>query len=620
METQDAVIFQTNMVNSVLQSVSAGPSSQLCASDEHSSVQDAMGLLEWSNQYASYQYFPRRPPSQKTDNSGPLYPEPVTLLEASQNFFAESYTVDTQVPRSCLVVIGSSEQVIRPDYKTSVYTLFYLNSFRHWHWLTVSIKIPCLSKYWATTMTNPREQPGAWSRPNREASALLPYSLLQKIQAYLCQEERFHDDTKLDLWLSKTDTIERQSQIPYYSERLAFSQSLSASQDALTHLHDLGCQRYDESEVVQVQIGDQPIRFCSSLNGSLVHEVKSISSTPPVEFLYAIRVLHCMNGTAGFLKLVGIVTDDGRKYLKSYLLEVPRTTSNLLQAIACEGIQWERRERWAVQLIKAIGQIHAQGFVVGGLTAQTVPLIDDTDSIRLWTFKERFVTGRKIGAYYPPEFRHVRNMSWTISEANCPRVTSKTDIFHLGLLLWLLGENKPATHESPWCRRSECKTYHYKDTVYDLSHAEPIALPPLSESVPKYFRDTVDACRRENPSERPAAWEILQNFSFPNNFQQSRPERGDPHDGDTKMTMEGMKTTRNACNDCAQNYIQIPYFHCNVCDAAQFDLCQTCYDGGKHCRDDSHLLVELGMIGSWIVPKRYHSSVKSSGVREIIDL
>jgi hypothetical protein len=36
-------------------------------------------------------------------------------------------------------------------------------------------------------------------------------------------------------------------------------------------------------------------------------------------------------------------------------------------------------------------------------------------------------------------------MSPTVNEADSPYVTSKTDIFHLGLLLWLLAENKPET-------------------------------------------------------------------------------------------------------------------------------------------------------------------------------
>ena len=74
------------------------------------------------------------------------------------------------------------------------------------------------------------------------------------------------------------------------------------------------------------------------------------------------------------------------------------------------------------------------------------------------------------------------------------------------------------------------------------------------------------------------------------------------------------------CSLCRNpiNYQQLPVFHCNICDFGDFDLCQACFEGGAHCWDENQLLVELGKIGSWILPLRYHSCVKSSGDREII--
>ena len=125
-------MLQTTTVNSVLQSISVAPRSYLYATNELPSTQGALssGVLTSS-----------------------LSPKPMTPLEASRNFFAESYTVDAQVPISCLVVINSYEQLTRVDFKTNVYRLFYLNSFRHWQWLTISIQIPCSCKYWAATKT-----------------------------------------------------------------------------------------------------------------------------------------------------------------------------------------------------------------------------------------------------------------------------------------------------------------------------------------------------------------------------------------------------------------------------------------------------------------------------------
>ncbi|KAL9102357.1 MAG: hypothetical protein Q9163_002479 [Psora crenata] len=229
--------------------------------------------------------------------------------------------------------------------------------------------------------------------------------------------------------------------------------------------------------------------------------------------LYPIHVLHCMNGSPGFTKLIGIVTDDNRKYLKSYLIELPRARWNMLQMAENSSISWERREKWAAQLVRGISRIHAHSFVVGGLHM-------DGSRYRQHGLGAILVVQGEVrdgtGAYYPPEYLHVRAMPSTVDKAASPYLTSKTVIFHLGLMLWLLAENKPETHTSPLCRRMECNRREYEgkdnNNTCDLSHAEPIALPPLPESIPKYFRDIVDACRREDPGTRPTAREILEMF------------------------------------------------------------------------------------------------------------
>lgn len=122
--------------------------------------------------------------------------------------------------------------------------------------------------------------------------AVLPYSLLKKIQAFLRQREDFNDNIKMYLSLTERDTIEWRPQIPHTDPLSMPCQSLSTPSKALTCLHDLGCRRYDESEVVQIKIVDPPNCFCSSLNGLLVYEIKFKDSTPSLEMLYAIRVLH----------------------------------------------------------------------------------------------------------------------------------------------------------------------------------------------------------------------------------------------------------------------------------------------------------------------------------------
>ena len=103
------------------------------------------------------------------------------------------------------------------------------------------------------------------------------------------------------LSLSDGDIVEQRPQILDSDILLLPSWPASALSNAMTSLHDLGCRRYDENEVVQIQMVDPPHCFCSSLNGILISETKFMDSIPSVEMLYTIRVLHCMNGSSGLL-------------------------------------------------------------------------------------------------------------------------------------------------------------------------------------------------------------------------------------------------------------------------------------------------------------------------------
>ena len=624
-KTHDAVMIQKTTVDSVLQSLSVAPQSHLCATNELPSNQCVLSSGGRCKCASDGYAVPRCS----------LSPTPMTALEGSGNFFAESYTVDAQVPISCLVAIDSFEQVTRVGSRTNVYRLLHLSSFRRWQWLTLSIQIPCSSRYWAATKIAQRDKGRTCDWPNIGPAATLPYSLLERIQVFLCQKEESNDNTKIDLFLSERDTVEWRPQILHSDPFSAPFQPLSTPCEGLTYLHDLGCRRYDESEVVQIKIVDPPNFFCSSLNGLLVYEVKSKDSIPAVGLLYTIRVLHCMAGSPGFAKLIGIVTDDSRRHLKSYLIELPKARRNILQMAADPSVPWERREQWAAQLVRGISRLHAHSFVVGGLSTGNIPLIDDMASVQFWSFKESFVTGRKIGAYYPPEFLYVRDMPQTVEEADRPKLTSKTDIFHLGLMLWLLAENKPRTHASPVCSRMGCNgrknNGEQNGNLCDLSHAEPIALPPLPGSIPRYFRDMVDACRRTDPSARPAAREILEMFpsldeGSSHHHQQQGHEQSQllpqqNHKPDIESLADGVRMLKISCSLCGRKLLTSHIYHCNSCEHGDFDLCQTCYDCGLHCYDEEHILVEMGKVGSWTVPKRYHSCVKyPAGKRDVIDL
>lgn len=498
---------------------------------------------------------------------------------------------------------------------TNMYRLLYLKSPRQWIWLSLSIQIPCSSGYWAPVKTTQAEY-RKWQTPTLCGAALLPSSLTTKIQDIVCQSADIRDNSRLFLSLSDNDTVQQKSRTARHNTYSANPALSNPSLDALNSLDDLGCPWYFEEQVVQIEMVDPPNCF-ASVNGTLVYEIKSRDSSPDVEFLYSIEVLHCMGGVHGFAKLVGIVTDKSRTCLKSYLIEFPRAQWNVLQLAGLPSVPWERREKWALQLVHGLSQMHSKNFVAGGLTLYSITLVlDSTDSLLFWSFKKRLIIGRKTGAYYPPELRRYRDASPTTSAAKCPYVTSKMDIFHLGLLLWLLAENKPITRPSPPCMREGCETGN--ETFHDPYHAEPVALPELSDSIPQYYRDVVQACRAEQPSDRPAARELLKMFPNVCKVQQQH-ELRQPYSPDMSDFGGGFRIGRVTCSVCGGRPLQLPMFHCNVCCFGDFDLCQTCYGDGAHCGDDNHLLVELGRVEACISPLKYYSCVKSTGIREIFD-
>ena len=387
------------------------------------------------------------------------------------------------------------------------------------------------------------------------------------------------------------------------------------------YIRDLGCPLYCESQVVQFELVDRPWRFRSCINGILVHEVRCLEDPPNVEYLYGIRVLHCMQGTSGFARLVGAVTDDDSKDLKAYLIEYPKSHHNVMQLVGDPAISWERREKWAFQIIRGVSRIHQQSLVVGGLTIFTIPLImDNTDSVLFWLFRERITPGRTVGAYYPPEFCFLRDASPSMDVKNRPCVTSKMDIFHLGLLLWLLAEGNPMTRPSPVCMRQNCSTRG--EDACDLSHHKPDTLPTLPESVPKYYRNIVDECGAKNPGDRPAARDLLVKFPAVSDTVSQSQEAWKQSEVEATLNAECLHISKVACSLCWNRpaYLKFPLFYCNICHRGDFDLCHACFLGGKHCDDKEHLLVEMGKVGNMIAPRRYHSCVKSSGVREIIDV
>ena len=227
---------------------------------------------------------------------------------------------------------------------------------------------------------------------------------------------------------------------------------------------------------------------------------------PSPEIIYNIRLLHCMKGKPRVVKLVGVVTDKYNTQAKSFLIKFPRARHRLEIITQGQPLPWTHHERWARQLIECVYEAHSKGFVIGNLLRSPI-VIEGTDSILLWRFSSKFSMGYKLDLYYPPGFQHYKYASKGMSEADSSDIITKTDLYHLGLLLWHLAENLLRTHKSPVCIRKNCPSG--ANSQCDDSHRNPVALPELSTDVPQYYKDIVSACRAENPQDRPYARTLL---------------------------------------------------------------------------------------------------------------
>jgi serine/threonine protein kinase len=310
----------------------------------------------------------------------------------------------------------------------------------------------------------------------------------------------------------------------------------------------------------------------------LVYEIKFARSLLSYEHLYNIQLLRCMDDVPGFAKLVSVVINTSGNYLKSYLIGFPGMNSLFLSNEVVQGrlIPWKRREKLARQLVEAVRQVHFKGFVMGGLmSSQARILIDSSNCLHFWEFKKKFRMGYRRGCYYPPEFRHYQYLSRSTTEAECPNVTPKTDIFHLGMALWYIAEGFPRGRVSPVCMREGCDTQP-SCFCSDESHIDPIVLPSLSESIPQYYRDIVNDCRAEDPNERPAAWRLLDRFPCTSESECSQIQDPEPKNIDLESLLKNF--ARSAFCDVCRAWIEKSYFHCNVCLSGDFDICLACYN------------------------------------------
>ncbi|OJJ01487.1 hypothetical protein ASPVEDRAFT_83013 [Aspergillus versicolor CBS 583.65] len=199
------------------------------------------------------------------------------------------------------------------------------------------------------------------------------------------------------------------------------------------------------------------------------------------EFLYEINALHALQSTPNVIQVEGIVVDDRQEVVKGLLISFAEKGALVDILYEYRGtISWERRERWARQIVHGLCEIHESGYVQGDFTLSNI-VVDANDDAKIIDINRR---GCPVG-WEPPEIVAKIESNQRISMY----IGVKTDLFQLGMTLWALAmeEDEPERQRRPF--------------VLDED------LP-----VPDYYRRVVSICLSPIPRHRLSAKELLNFF------------------------------------------------------------------------------------------------------------
>lgn len=242
----------------------------------------------------------------------------------------------------------------------------------------------------------------------------------------------------------------------------------------------LNCPRYTESE----------LHFESHMSGFVykvkVHEQiwikKEIPGPDSVdEFLYEINALNELVGSRNVIQFKGLVVDESRSIVKGLLIDFAEQGALVDILYDNKGkIPWSKRERWAKQIVEGLSEIHEAGFVQGDFTLSNI-VIDENGEAKIIDINRR---GCPVG-WEPPEISALVESGQRVAMY----IGVKSDLYQLGMVLWALAkdEDEPERKQLVW--------------------------ENVSDDIPLRFIELVDQCLNKEKRNRPAAKDLLLQFS-----------------------------------------------------------------------------------------------------------
>lgn len=250
----------------------------------------------------------------------------------------------------------------------------------------------------------------------------------------------------------------------------------------------LSCRQYKESEL---HFDEHMSGFVYRVNVAEHTWIKKEIPGPDSvdEFLYEVNALSELVDAKNVIQLKGLVVNEDKSLIKGLLLSYANQGA-LIDILydSKEGhiprVLWERRERWAKQIIQGLSNIHEAGFVQGDFTLSNI-VIDKNDEAQIIDINRR---GCPVG-WESPEMVPLVESGQRLSMY----IGVKSDVYQLGMVLWALAMEKDEPERQP----------------------RPLTLADAGADVPKYYRDLAEVCLAEKSKQRMAAKDLLALFNAP---------------------------------------------------------------------------------------------------------
>ncbi|KAI1357284.1 hypothetical protein F5Y08DRAFT_179956 [Xylaria arbuscula] len=516
-------------------------------------------------------------------------------LERSPRYCPEIYT---DAPSSELISYNHYEVESTAFTRTANCAILYSPSPRQHRRLTISVVTTTdSSSYW-------RVRDGVPKLLGAHKTAIgLPNKLASSVLAYLRQLSEIEEDSHLDFFYRDQSGAQCAFQFSTSSTHFNAGAYIARATNFISHMN---CKFYHERELARLPFysNRSTSLFKTLVDSRWVCEFRFGSTKEHIDMLlYVLKVSLFLRGVPGISPLVGVVVQETGT-VSGFMTELPKK-GHLFRHIGNGKPResWVRLEKWCIQIIQAVAEVHSKGLVVGSLLDSPIcaASVDGNDNAVLsLRFRTHLLNISVSIKKHPPENRAA------ILQGADVRVLPPTDIFHLGQLLWRIINQDFAASFPDGCIAG--------DTSRVIDNQTRSPTPRQVEGYPPYILDVIAACCAEDPFKRVPASQLLEMVPLSNLTSVGADSNSTDEYLMTPEECDEMHHFVVVCDLCGRMSPK-HYFGCTTCCVGDFYLCPGCFTSRRHCLDNEHYLHEY-IEGE--TDDKYYSSPNETGVRNVV--